>query len=57
MEDDESIIKFMMENRKKYNLSCGDMIENKPNSKSKGKENKACKKKLVTVPNKKTNKN
>jgi uncharacterized protein YlxP (DUF503 family) len=27
LEEDESVLKFMMaENRKKYNLSCGDMI-------------------------------
>jgi hypothetical protein len=52
-EDDANIIRFMMENRKKYNLSCGDIADHKPNSKSKGKESK-CKKKSVT--NKKNNK-
>jgi hypothetical protein len=56
MEDDANIIKFMMENRKKYNLSCGDIIDNKPNSKSKGKESKGCKKKAAVTANKKNNK-
>jgi hypothetical protein len=46
----------MMENRKKYNLSCGDVIDNKQNSKSKGKENRNCKKKTISMANKKTNK-
>lgn len=35
MEEDSNILKFMMaENRKKYNLSCGDFAE----SRSKGKD-------------------
>jgi hypothetical protein len=56
MEADANIIKFMMENRKKYNLSCGDIIDNKPNSKSKGKDSKSCKKKSAVTANKKNNK-
>lgn len=31
---------MLAENRKKYNLSCGDFIDNRSISKSKAKENK-----------------
>jgi hypothetical protein len=41
VEEDPNIMKFMLaENRKKYNLSCGDFIDNRSISKSKAKENK-----------------
>jgi hypothetical protein len=56
VEEDANIIQLMMENRKKYNLSCGDAIDNKQHSKSKGKENRNGKKKTISMPNKKNNK-
>lgn len=34
LDEDPSVLKFMMaENRRKYNLSCGDAIENKSKTK------------------------
>lgn len=59
VEEDPYIMRAILaENRKKYNLSCGDVIDNKSISKSKPQElkNLGGKKKSMLVVNKKSSK-
>jgi hypothetical protein len=41
VEEDPNLARLMAEHRRKYNLSCGDAIDHRPLSKSKGRESKA----------------